>query len=69
MKLNPNNQNNKMITPMVSTGSLNRQIKGIKLALKQQHLYTDEEIRYMKRRLRQCIHDRTELNKGYGFGN
>ena len=54
---------------MVSTGSLNRQIKGIKLALKQQHLYTDEEIRYMKRRLRECIHDRTELNKGYGFGN
>ena len=58
-----------MITPMVSTGSLSRQIKGIKTALKQPHLYTDDEIRYMKRKLRECIHDRTELNKGYGFGN
>tara|TARA_B100000161_G_scaffold137020_1_gene97243 strand:- start:572 stop:748 length:177 start_codon:yes stop_codon:yes gene_type:complete len=58
-----------MITPMVSTGSLTRQIKGIKLALKQPHLYTDDEIRYMKRKLRECIKERTELNKGYGFGN
>ena len=68
MKLNPNNPDN-MITPMVSLGSLSKQIKGIKNALKQPELYTDEEIRHLKRGLRDLYAERTELNKGNGFGN
>ena len=68
MKLNPNNPDN-MITPMVSLGSLSKQIKGIKNALKQPELYTDEEIRHLKRALRELYEQRTDLNKGNGFGN
>ena len=68
MKLNPNNPDN-MITPMVSLGSLSKQIKGIKNALKQPELYNDEELRILKRSLRDLYVERTELNKGNGFGN
>ena len=68
MKLNPNNPDN-MITPMVSLGSLSKQIKGIKNALKQPELYNDEEIRHLKRALKDLYAERTELNKGNGFGN
>ena len=68
MKLNPNNPDN-MITPMVSLGSLSKQIKGIKNALKQPELYNTEEIRMLKRSLRDLYEQRTQLNKGYGFGN
>ena len=67
MKLNPNNPNN-MITPMVSLGSLSKQIKGIKNALKQPELYTDDEIRLLKRSLSELYAERTELNRGNGFG-
>ena len=67
MKLNPNNPDN-MITPMVSLGSLSKQIKGIKNALKQPELYTDDEIRLLKRSLRELYIERTELNRGNGFG-
>ena len=68
VKLNPNNPDN-MITPMVSLGSLSKQIKGIKHALKQPELYNTEEIRLLKRSLRDLYVERTELNKGNGFGN
>ena len=68
VKLNPNNPDN-MITPMVSLGSLSKQIKGIKNALKQPELYNTEEIRILKRSLRDLYVERTELNKGNGFGN
>ena len=54
---------------MVSLGSLSNQIKGIKNALKQPELYNDEEIRHLKRALRDLYAERTELNKGNGFGN
>ena len=67
VKLNPNNPDN-MITPMVSLGSLSKQIKGIKNALKQPELYTNDEIRLLKRSLRELYKERTELNKGNGFG-
>ena len=68
VKLNPNNPDN-MITPMVSLGSLSKQIKGIKNALKQPERYNDEEIRHLKRALRDLYDQRTDLNKGNGFGN
>ena len=68
MKLNPNNPDN-MITPMVSLGSLSKQIKGIKNALKQPELYNTEEIRHLKRALRDLYDQRTDLNKGNGVGN
>ena len=68
MKLNPNNPDN-MITPMVSLGSLSKQIKGIKNALKQPELYNTDEIRHLKRALRDLYDQRTALNKGNGFGN
>ena len=58
-----------MITPMVPFGSLSKQIKGIKNALKQPELYNTEEIRLLKKSLRDLYVERTELNKGNGFGN
>ena len=60
-----------MITPtrqVVTIGQLNSQIKGIKNALKQLDLYTDDEIRLLKRSLRELYQERTELNRGNGFG-
>ena len=60
-----------MITPqkqVVTIGQLNSRIKGIKNALKQLNLYTDDEIRLLKRSLRELYAERTELNKGNGFG-
>ena len=59
-----------MITPMrevVTSATLSSQIKGIKNALKQPELYTDDEIRLLKRSLRELYKERTELNKGNGF--
>ena len=61
-----------MITPqrqVVTSATITSQIKGIKNALKQPELYTDEEIRHLKRGLRDLYAERTELNKGNGFGN
>ena len=61
-----------MITPtrqVVTSATISSQIKGIKNALKQPELYTDEEIRHLKRGLRDLYAERTELNKGNGFGN
>ena len=60
-----------MITPqkqVVTIGQLTSQIKGIKNALKQLDLYTDDEIRLLKRSLRELYQERTDLNKGNGFG-
>ena len=54
---------------MVTLGSLSKQIKGIKNALKQPELYNTEEIRLLKKSLRDLYVERTELNKGNGFGN
>ena len=68
VKLNPKHN---MITPtrqVVTIGQLNSQIKGIKNALKQPELYSDDEIRLLKRSLRELYTERTELNKGNGFG-
>tara|TARA_B100000965_G_scaffold51145_1_gene38009 strand:- start:3573 stop:3770 length:198 start_codon:yes stop_codon:yes gene_type:complete len=65
VKLNPNNPNN--MQP-ITTGDITKQIKGIKNALKQPELYNDEEIRHLKRSLRELYAERTSLNKGYGFG-
>lgn len=59
-----------MITPnLVTLSSLSKQIKGIKNALKQPELYNTEEIRLLKRSLKDLYEQRTQLNKGYGFGN
>ena len=60
-----------MITPqkqVVSSATIRSQIKGIKNALKQPELYTDDEIRLLKRSLRELYIERTDLNKGNGFG-
>ena len=60
-----------MITPMkqvVTSEMLSSQIKGIKRALKQPELNTDDEIRLLKRSLRELYTERTDLNKGNGFG-
>ena len=68
MKLNPKHN---MITPqrqVVTSATISSQIKGIKNALKQPELYTDDEIRLLKRSLRELYTERTELNKGNGFG-
>ena len=61
-----------MITPtrqVVTSATISSQIKGIKNALKQPELYNTEEIRHLKRALKDLYAERTELNKGNGFGN
>ena len=60
-----------MITPtrqVVTPAMLSSQIKGIKNALKQPYLYTDDEIRLLKRSLRELYAERPDLNRGNGFG-
>ena len=60
-----------MITPqkqVVTPAMISSQIKGIKRALKQPELYTDDEIRLLKRSLRELYAERTDLNRGNGFG-
>ena len=60
-----------MITPqrqVVTSATITSQIKGIKNALKQPEIYTDDEIRLLKRSLRELYQERTDLNKGNGFG-
>ena len=57
-----------MITNPVSIGSLSKQIEGVKNALKRPDLYNDDELRYLKTQLRQLYAERTDLNKGNGFG-
>ena len=60
-----------MITPtrqVVTSATISSQIKGIKNALKQPELYTDDEIRILKRSLRELYVERTDLNRGNGFG-
>ena len=60
-----------MITPqrqVVTPAMLSSQIKVMKNALKQPELYTDDEIRLLKRSLRELYQERTELNRGNGFG-
>ena len=60
-----------MITPtrqVVTPAMLSSQIKGIKRALKHPELNTDDEIRLLKRSLRELYTERTELNRGNGFG-
>ena len=60
-----------MITPtrqVVRPAMICSQIKGIKNALKQPALYTDDEIRLLKRSLRELYAERTDLNRGNGFG-
>ena len=52
-----------MITPTrgyVTIGQLNGRIKGIKNALKQPELYTDDELRMLKRSLREAYAERTD---------
>ena len=60
-----------MITPqrqVVTSEMISSQIKGIKCALKQPELYTDDEIRLLKRSLRKLYAERTDLKRGNGFG-
>ena len=60
-----------MITPtrqVVTPAMISSQIKGIKRALKQPELYTDDEISLLKRSLRELYAERTDLNRGNGFG-
>ena len=68
MKLNPKQH---MITPqkqVVTSATISSQINGIKNALKQPQLYTDDELRILKKSLRELYAERTDLNKGNGFG-
>tara|TARA_B100000212_G_scaffold331573_1_gene298925 strand:- start:158 stop:340 length:183 start_codon:yes stop_codon:yes gene_type:complete len=60
-----------MITPqkqVVTSATISSQINGIKNALKQPQLYTDDELRILKKSLRELYAERTDLNKGNGFG-
>ena len=52
-----------------SVATLSKQIKMIKECLKHDYIYTGEEEAKLKRELRHLYAQRTELNKGNGFGN
>ena len=48
--------------------SQQKEIKLLKKALKQDHLYSDEELRKMKGRLRDMYIVNKQLKRGPGFG-
>lgn len=45
-----------------------KEIEYIKKALKQDHLYTDDEIRHLKSRLRDMYIVNKQMKRGPGFG-
>ncbi len=56
-----------------TVASLSKLIKDIKRSLKiserDPFMFSDEEVQYMKRSLRELYVQRTDLSKGNGFGN
>ncbi|CAF34300.1 hypothetical protein S-PM2d235 [Synechococcus phage S-PM2] len=46
-----------------------KEIKLLKEALKKDYLYSGDEIRRMKRRLRDLRQFKIDMKRGYGFGN
>ncbi len=69
MKLRPETQMQQVET----VASLSKLIKDIKRSLKiserDPFMFSDEEVQYMKRSLRELYVQRTDLSKGNGFGN
>lgn len=53
----------------MSTSDLCKNIKGVKAALKMEHLYDSDELHYLKRTLRNMREERKWRRKGHGFGN
>lgn len=52
----------------MTEGALNKNIKGVKAALKLEHLYDSDELHYLKRTLRALRDERTWRRKANGFG-
>ncbi len=52
----------------ITSRLLSQKIKLIKECLKQEYIYTGEEVANLKRELRSLYEERRELNKGNGFG-
>jgi len=52
----------------MTEGALNKNIKGVKAALKLEHLYDSDELHYLKRTLRALREERTWRRKANGFG-
>jgi hypothetical protein len=57
-----------MIAPKTNTWSPRTEINLLKKALKQDHLYSNEELRKMKSRLRDMYIVNKQLKRGPGFG-
>ena len=61
------------MSTILDSSILSKRIKQLKRTLKASDadpfLFKDEEIRYMKRSLREMYQQRRELNSGNGFGN
>ena len=62
----------KSMSTITTLASVNTMIKSLKKALKASDLdpflYKEEEIRYMKTKLRELRQEKQELNSGNGFG-
>ena len=62
----------KSMSTITTLASVNTMIKSLKKALKASDLdpflYKEEEIRYMKTKLRELRAEKQELNSGNGFG-
>jgi histidinol-phosphate/aromatic aminotransferase/cobyric acid decarboxylase-like protein len=56
------------IEPQTNIWSPRTEINAIKQALKKDHLYTDDELRHLKSRLRDMYTVNKQLKRGNGFG-
>ena len=68
MKVNDQEGNESSVQPGSYTWNPRKEIEYIKKALKKDHLYTDDELRHLKSRLRDMYIVNKQLKRGNGFG-
>jgi len=68
ISMKPNEETQPVSMNVSNMWSPKREIKYIKEALKKDYLYSDEELRKLKSRLRDMYIVNSQLKKGPGFG-
>ena len=69
MKLRPGSESMYVSTVRQCTRLINGAKKALKVAEQDPFAYTEDEIRHLKRSLRDLYEQRKYLNSGNGFGN
>ncbi len=69
MKLRPGSESMYMTSVSQCTKLINGAKKALKVAEQDPFAYTEDEIRHLKRSLRDLYEQRKYLNSGNGFGN